>query len=180
MTTRVDVTTNRTTRSWSNREMFARILWATAAPFFRFSPRPLWGWRRALLRVFGAQIGAQVHVYPSVRITVPWHLRIGDQSAIGDRVILYALGPIHIGARVTVSQNAHLCAGTHDRHRADRLLVKSPIRVGDDAWICADTFVGPGVSVGAGAVLGARAVAMRDLGADCVGFGNPMQVKAAP
>ena len=160
--------------------MLARILWAAVWPVFRLSPRPFWGWRNMMLRLFGAQIGAQVHVYPTVRITMPWHLRIGDQTAIGDRVILYALGTVHIGARATVSQNAHLCAGTHDRHRADRPLVKALISIGDDAWICADAFVGPGVSIGAGAVLGARAVAMRDLQAGSVGIGNPMQVRLKP
>ena len=159
--------------------MLLRIVWAVAWPLFRFSPRPLWGWRRAMLRVFGARIGAQVQVYPTVQITMPWHVRIGDQTAIGDRVILYALGPVYIGARVTVSQNAHLCAGTHDRSRTDRPLVKAPIFVGDDAWICADAFVGPNVTIGAGAVLGARAVAMRDLQIGAVGIGNPMQVRAA-
>ena len=179
MTARVDITANRSLRSWSNRDMLWRIVWAAAWPLFRFSPRPLWGWRRAMLRVFGARIGAQVHVYPTAQITMPWHLRIGDQTAIGDRVILYALGSVHIGARVTISQNAHLCAGTHDRRRADRPLVKAPIFVGDDAWVCADAFVGPNVRIGAGAVLGARAVAMRDLQAGAVGFGNPMQVRAA-
>jgi putative colanic acid biosynthesis acetyltransferase WcaF len=179
MTARVNVTANRMTPSWSNREMLARVLWAAVTPLFRCSPRPLWGWRRALLRLFGAQIGGQVHVYPTVRITMPWHLRIGDQTAIGDCATLYALGPVHIGARVTISQNAHLCAGTHDRHRADRPLVKSPIWIGDDAWVCADAFVGPGVTIGAAAVLGARAVAMRDLDAGSVGYGNPMQVRAA-
>ncbi len=159
--------------------MLLRIVWAVAWPLFRFSPRPLWGWRRVMLRVFGARIGAQVQVYPTVQITMPWHVRIGDQTAIGDRVILYALGPVYIGARVTVSQNAHLCAGTHDRSRTDRPLVKAPIFVGDDAWICADAFVGPNVTIGAGAVLGARAVAMRDLQIGAVGIGNPMQVRAA-
>ena len=118
-------------------------------------------------------------MYPTVRITMPWHLAIGDQAAIGDRVTLYALGFVRIGARATVSQNAHLCAGTHDRHRADRPLVKAAVVIGEDAWICADAFVGPGVSIGAGAVLGARAVAMRDLQRGCIGFGNPMQVRTA-
>lgn len=109
---------------------------------------------------------------------MPWHLQIADQAAIGDRVILYALGPIVIGARATVSQNAHLCAGTHDVRRADRPLVKARIRVGADAWICADAFVGPNVSIGEGAILGARAVAMRSLAAGRIGEGNPMQERA--
>ena len=175
MTTRVDVTRNRRVRSWTMRENIVRVLWAVVQPTFRFSPRPLWGWRRAMLRAFGARVGAQVHVHPTVRITMPWHLRIDAQAAVGDRVSLYALGQIHIGARAAVSQNAHLCAGTHDWRDPSRPLLKTPISIGADAWVCADAFVGPGVRIGAGAILGARAVAMKDVPAGYIGVGNPMQ-----
>lgn len=100
----VDVTANRASRKYSRREQVGRVLWAMALPLFALSPRPLWGWRRFLLRLFGARIGPEVHVYPSVRITLPWNLDLGAQTAVGDRAILYALGPIALGKRVTVSQ----------------------------------------------------------------------------
>jgi putative colanic acid biosynthesis acetyltransferase WcaF len=177
MTVRVDVTSNRRTRSWTLRENAARVLWSAAQLAFRFSPRPLWGWRRAMLRAFGAKIGPQVHVHPTVRITMPWHLRIDAQAAVGDGAILYALGRIHIGARAAVSHNAHLCAGTHDWRDPARPLLKTPIHIGSDAWVCADAFVGPGVRIGAGAILGARAVAMKDLPMRHIGVGNPMQMR---
>jgi putative colanic acid biosynthesis acetyltransferase WcaF len=170
---RIDVSENRAARKWTRREQAGRLLWALASPFFVLSPRPLWGWRRAMLRAFGARIGAGVHVYPSVRITIPWHLDLGAQCAVGDRAILYALGPITIGARTTISQGAHLCAGSHDLSRPDRSLIKPPITIGADAWIAADAFVGPGVRVGDGAVVGARAVAMKDIPAGHVVVGNP-------
>src|SRR5690606_24673080 len=131
----LDVDTNRRTRSWSRRENAGRIAWALATPLFVLSPRPAWAWRNWLLRCFGARVGRQVHVFPSVRITIPWNLSIGDQTAVGDRAILYALGPISLGSRVTISQGAHLCAGTHDWRRPDRPLVKAPISIGNDAWI---------------------------------------------
>ena len=100
-----------------------------------------------MLRMFGAKVGADVHVYPTVRITIPWNLSLGDGSAIGEFAILYALGPIALGPRATVSQYAHLCAGSHDLTRSDRPLTKPPINVGADAWIAADAFVGPGVTI---------------------------------
>jgi putative colanic acid biosynthesis acetyltransferase WcaF len=176
MTLQIDVTANRTTRAYDLHESAARVLWALCWPLFRLSPRPLWGWRRLLLRAFGAQIGWQVHSYPTAQITMPWNLHVGDQAAVGDRAIIYALGAIHIGARATVSQYAHLCAGSHDLRRADRALLKTPIYVGDGAWVCADAFVGPGVKIGAGAILGARGVAMRHLPEGATGVGNPMQI----
>ncbi|MGE4061425.1 MAG: putative colanic acid biosynthesis acetyltransferase [Sphingomonadales bacterium] len=172
----VDVAANRSARKWSRRELAGRIVWVLATPLFALSPRPLWGWRRLLLRLFGARIGRDVHIYPSVRVTIPWNVRVGDGTAIGDRAILYALGQITIGARVTVSQQAHLCAGTHDWRQPDMPLVKMPIRIGDDAWICADAFIGPGVTVGAAAIVGARAVAVKDVPPGVIVGGNPARV----
>lgn len=174
MTTRRDIAGNRSAQNWSNQDLIGRALWALfSVPLFAWTPRPMWAWRRMILRVFGASIGANVHIYPSVRIAVPWHISIGDYSAIGDRATLYSLGVIAIGQRVTISQNAHLCAGTHDYTKPDMPLLKSPITIENDAWICADAFVGPGVRIGAYSVVGARAVAMREVPAGAIVVGNP-------
>ena len=168
-----DVRANRDARKWSRKEQVARVFWVLALPLFRYSPRPVWGWRRGLLRLFGARVGAAVHIYPSVRLTMPWNMTFADEAAVGEGAILYALGPMRIGARATISQYAHLCGGTHAWRDPARPLVKSPITIEDGAWICADAFIGPNVRVGAGAIVGARAVAMRDVPAFTVVAGNP-------
>lgn len=168
-----DVLANRKTKKWSRKEQLGRVLWATVKPLFALSPRPFWGWRRGLLRLFGARIGRNVHIYSSVRVTMPWNLTIEAEAAVGDRAILYALGPITIGMRVTISQGAHLCAGSHDYRDPTMPLIKSPITIGAGAWICAEAFVGPGVTVREGAILGARAVAFRDVPAATIAIGNP-------
>jgi putative colanic acid biosynthesis acetyltransferase WcaF len=126
--------------------------------------------------MFGAKIGANVHVHPSVKISVPWNLQIDDQAAVGDGAILYSLGLIHIGKRATISQYAHLCAGSHDYSRASFDLLKPPISIGEDVWICADAFIGPGVSVGAATIVGARAVVTKDLPHSVIAVGNPMRI----
>ena len=172
----LDVRGNRAASKWSARELLARAIWETLrGPLFAWTPRHLWGWRRWVLKLFGARIGRNVHIYPTARIAIPWKLVIDDDAAIGDRAVLYNLGPLHIGARATVSQHAHLCGGTHDYKRAEMPLVKAAIEIGDEAWICADAFVGPGVRVGRRAILGARGVAMRDLAADMLHTGNPVR-----
>ncbi len=177
MMTHIDVSANRSAQKYGFTTQLRRVMWALVSPLFRWSPRPLWGWRALILRIFGAQIGRGVHIYPSVRITMPWHLRIDDQAAVGAHAILYALGEIHIGARATVSQYAHLCAGSHDWRQPHRPLVTAKIRVCDDVWVCADAFVGPGVHIGTGAILGARAVAMKNLPKGHMGVGNPLQIR---
>lgn len=168
-----DIAANRRVAKWTRKELAGRILWEIAHPLFAWSPRPLWGWRRFLLRLFGARIGREVHVHQSVHIIVPWNLSIGDQSAVGDRAILYALGPITLAERVTISQGAHLCAGTHDYRDPAMPLLKLPILVERDVWICADAFVGPGVRIGASAVVGARSVVTKDVTPGAVMVGNP-------
>lgn len=169
----IDVQTNRRTRNYGRREIMLRVLWGLVRPAFRFSPRIFWGWRRMLLRAFGARIGAEVHVYPTAHINMPWNLEIGEMAAVGDHAILYALGFIHIGPRATISQYAHLCAGTHDITRPDRPLLRLPISIGADAWIAAEAFVGPDVSIGANVIVGARAVVFKDIAPAHVVVGNP-------
>lgn len=178
MSWHVDVEGNRAARKWSPREYAGRVLWEwVGAPAFRFSPRICWGWRRVLLRLFGADVGRGVHLLPSVKITIPWHLSLGDFAAVGEDARLYSLGRITLGARVTVSHGAHLCAGTHDFRDPLRPLLKPPVTVADDAWVCADAFVGPGVTVGAGSIVGARAVVVRDVPPGMMAVGNPARLR---
>lgn len=169
----LDVKENRLARKYSPEEMTRRVLWTFAQPFFRFSPRPCFGWRRFLLRCFGAKVGRDVHVYPSATIYFPWLFEAGDESAIGEHAFIYNLGRVTLGSRVTVSHRAHLCAGTHDHTKPDFPLLRPPIVIGSDAWICADAFVGPGVTVGERAIVGARAVAMKDVRPGSIVVGNP-------
>lgn len=169
----LDIDAARAARPYSRREYLGRALWALATPLFRCSPRPLFGWRRLLLRCFGARVGRAVHVDPSARIEIPWNLDLGDGAAVGAHAWLYSLGPIRIGARATVSHRAHLCAGSHDYTDPSLPLLRTGLSVGADAWICSDAFIGPGVAVGEGAVVGAAAVAMRDVPPWNVVAGNP-------
>ncbi len=169
----LDIAANRQTTKYSGGELLRRVLWGVGKLFFRFSPRPFFGWRCCVLRLFGAQIGHDVHIYGSAIIYFPWNLRIGNWSAIGEGALIYNLGPVTIGQNVTISQRAHLCAGTHDYRKPDMPLLKPPIEIRDQVWICADAFIGPGIVVGDGAVVGARAVATKNVEPWTVVAGNP-------
>jgi putative colanic acid biosynthesis acetyltransferase WcaF len=173
----IDVSGNRQARKWSRGELIGRALWEVLrSPLFKWTPRPMWVWRRGVLRLFGAEIGREVRIHPSARIAVPWNLRIGDEATVGDQAILYALGSITIGSQVTISQNAHLCAGTHDYRRSDMPLLKTPITIAEGAWVCADAFVGPGVTVGAFSIVGARAVVLKSIPDGVIVGGNPARI----
>ena len=172
----LDISSNRSALKYAASEQLRRVLWGCGKLFLRFSPRPCFGWRRFVLRCFGAKIGCHVNTYPSTRIYFPWNLTVGDWSAIGEDVLVYNLGPVTLGQKVTVSHRAHLCAGTHDYTQRDLPLLKPSIVIGDQTWICADVFIGPGVTVGEGAVVGARAVVTKAVEPWTVMVGNPARV----
>ena len=169
----LDISSNRSAQKYSPNEMLRRVLWSFGKLFFRFSPRPCFGWRRFILRCFGAKIGRNVNLYPSSIVYFPWNLTVGNWSAVGEDALIYNLGKVTLGEKVTVSHRAHLCAGTHDYAQPNLPLLKPPIEIKDQAWICADAFVGPGVTVGEGAVVGARAVVMKNVESWTVVAGNP-------
>ena len=154
-----------------------RVMWHMVwILFFRFSPRVLFGWRRLLLRSFGARIGAKVHVYPGARIWAPWNLEMGAHSCLADDVDCYSADRITIGAHATVSQYSHLCSAGHDISDHHMKLITAPIQIGAGAWVCAGAFVGPGVCIGEGAVVAARAVVVKDVEPWTVVGGNPAKV----
>ncbi|MEG3153136.1 putative colanic acid biosynthesis acetyltransferase [Sphingomonas sp. ZT3P38] len=138
-----------------------------------WTPRALHGWRRFLLKVFGARMGQGADVRGSARIWYPPHLVMEDRAVIGPRVTCYNQAEIRLGQDSLVSQGAHLCAGTHDFDDPAFQLIARPIRIGRDVWIAAEAFVGPGTVIGDRAVVGARAVAFGTLAPNMVYRGNP-------
>lgn len=169
----LDIASNRAAKKYSTHELILRVLWGGGRFLFRNSPRIYFGFRRALLRLYGANVGKSVNIYPSAVIYMPWNLSIGDYSAIGEDALIYNLGQITIGNNATISHRAHLCAGTHDYRNPTLPLLKPPITIEDNVWICAQAFVGPGVTVREGAVVGAAAVVSKDVEAWTVVAGNP-------
>ncbi|NVJ85988.1 MAG: putative colanic acid biosynthesis acetyltransferase [Algoriphagus sp.] len=169
----LEIQKNRTATKYSKKEQLLRVLWMLGGFFFRFSPRPFFGLRRSLLRLFGSQVGEKVNIYPSATIYFPWNLIIGDYSAIGEHALIYNLGPVEIGKNVTISHMAQVCAGTHDYTDPAMPLLKPMIVIEDNVWICTQAFVGPGISVKEGAVIGAGAVLTKSTEKWMVYAGNP-------
>ncbi len=154
-----------------------RVLWGAVWRLaYRPSPRLLHGWRRFLLRLFGADIEDGAHPYPSARIWAPWNLTMGEGSCLGDHVRCYSVDRVTLEPYATVSQYSFLCTASHD-YRVDGMpLITGPITIGRHAWVAADAFIGPGVRVGERAVVGARASVFRHVDPWTVVGGNPARV----
>jgi putative colanic acid biosynthesis acetyltransferase WcaF len=125
------------------------------------------------LRAFGAKIGRGARIYPTVRVWAPWNLVLGNESALGYRVNCYNCATVTVGDYALVSQDTTLCAATHDYRLRSLPLVTRPITIESQAWICAEAFIGPGVRIGEGAVVGARASVFADVSPWTVVGGNP-------
>ncbi len=163
--------------SW--REHVARAAWVMVqSTLFRFSPSRLHGWRAWLLRCFGSDIPqpSQVVIFPSTRVHFPWQLRLEPHSMVGREVTLYNLGRITLRRGANISQRSHLCAGTHDYRRWSMPVVRREIVIGENVWVAAQVFVGPGVTIGELAVVAAGSVVLDDLPERTVCAGNPCRV----
>lgn len=156
--------------------LYVQLWWVVQASLFRWSPQFAYGFRRWLLRCFGATIGKNVVIRPSATITYPWNLRVGDYAWIGDDVVIYDLGEIDIGAHAVVSQRSYLCAGDHDSRHVDFPIRAHKVRIGEGSWIATDVFIGPGVTIGEGTIVGARSSVFKDLPGGAVCHGNPCKI----
>lgn len=170
--TPVDLTHFKSSHSLRNR--VERVAWGGVwVLLYRPSPRPFHAWRRGLLRLFGARIGKGARPHPRVRIWLPRNLEMGPYSILGDDVDCYCVDRITIGAHAVVSQYTYLCAATHDYTDPTFPLLTAPISIGARSWVAAATFIGPGITVGEGAVVGARACVFKDVEPWTVVGGNP-------
>ena len=155
-----------------------RILWYFVnKTLFRVLVTPyLKELRNGLLRLFGAEVARGVLIYPSVEVWYPWKLKIGRYSCIGAKVNLYNKDFIGIGENVVVSQKSFLCTASHDINSEFHTLITRPIIIGNCSWVAAEAFIGPGVTIGEGAVVGARAAVFKDVEPWTVVGGNPAKV----
>ena len=153
-----------------------RAVWAAAwLMLARFTPPPLHGWRRLVLRAFGAKVGQGARVHGSAKIWLPSNLTLGENVLVGPGVQLYNQGSIAIGPGTVISQRAFLCASSHDVSDPHFQLVLRPIAIGARCWIAAEAFIGPGCCLGDEAVIAARAALFQDAEGGVIYSGNPAQ-----
>lgn len=154
-------------------KLTVQIWWLVQAVFFRLSPQALYGWRRFLLRSFGAKIGKKVIIRPSVKTTYPWKVSIGDYSWIGDDVVLYSLGNIDIGSNTVISQRSYICTGSHKYNSESFDIYAEKVTIGNKCWLATDVYVAPSCTIGDFTVVGARSTVLENLPSNKVCVGSP-------
>ena len=161
--------------SLSRRHQVVRMLWSIVWGLFaRPLPRSVGsGWKRFLLRLFGARIHPTAVVYSSAKVYYPANLVMEKYACLASDVDCYNVAPITIGENSTVSQGAFLCTASHDITNPLNPLITAPIIIEDQAWVAAGAFVGMGVTIGQGAVVGARAAVFKSVEPWTIVGGNP-------
>lgn len=160
---------------FSRKNKVARIIWNFTYLLF-FKPTPdfiLNNYRIFLLKLFGAKIGGGSVVYPTAKIWAPWNLEVGEFSCIGPYADIYSMDKIIIGDHVTISQNAVICAGSHDIHSHSMRLITKKITIDNFSWICAYAKILPGAVIGEGSVVGLDSIVSKVTEPWYVYAGNP-------
>ena len=159
---------------WTLDQRVRMLLWESCWNLFcAWTPKPLNAWRLFWLRLFGATIHGRPFVHQRARVQIPWNLTLHHRACLGDGAVAYSLGAIEIGEHATIAQEAYLCTGTHDFADVTRPLQTAKITIEENAFIGARAFVLPGITIGAGAVVGACAVVTRHVPPGSVVAGNP-------
>lgn len=161
--------------SLSRKHQAIRLIWGVVWPMATwFLPRSMgMPWKRALLRAFGAKIHSTANIYSSAKIYYPANLEMDAYSCLASDVDCYNVAKIHIGANSTISQGAYLCTASLDITDPLNRLFTVPIVIEDQAWVGARAFVGMGVTIAQGAVVGATASVYKNVESWTVVGGNP-------
>ena len=152
-------------------KIVVQIWWIVQSTIFGLSPQFFYGWRRFLLRTFGAKIGKDVLIRSSASFTYPWNVEIGDYSWVGEECVFYSLGRITLGENVALAHKVYLNTGGHDYTRDTFDIFAKAIVVEDECWLTNDVYIAPGVTIGKGTIIGARSTVLNSLpgGKVCVG-----------
>lgn len=162
--------------SWYSpgRSLLSRSVWMfLALPLFRSTWFASSAARSALLRLFGASVGARVVFRQGVTIKYPWHLVVADDCWIGEGVWIDNLTTVRLDRSVCLSQGAYLCTGNHDWTDPGFGLLIAPISLETGAWAGAKSILLPGTHLGEGAIVTAGSVASGSVPALHIVAGNP-------
>lgn len=150
------------------------LLWfCLASPLVAARWLPGSAWRCVCLRLFGAALGPGCRIKPGFRVKYPWRLKVGPSVWLGEDVWIDNLAPVIIGRQACLSQGAYLCTGNHNFRVPSFDLIEASIEVGAGAWVGAMARLGPGVRIGADAVVALGSVVTTDVPPAVVVQGNP-------
>lgn len=137
--------------------------------------------KKAFLKLNGADIGKNPNFYPGVFIFPAKKFKVGDNVNFAKNVIIATPGGVTIGDRTMLGFGCQLISGNHAIPEGrgkiyDAGYVRKPINIGADCWLGANSIVLAGVSIGEGAIVAAGSVVNKDVPSFSIVGGVPAKL----
>jgi len=129
--------------------------------------------RRIFYRFAGIKIGKGSTIHMGARFYNPRNIEIGEDSIIGEDVVLDGREKLVIGNHVDIASEVMIYNAEHDIQSSDFQAVTKPVEISDYVFIGPRAIILPGVKIGKGAVVGAGAVVTKDVDEGSIVGGVP-------
>ena len=133
--------------------------------------------REIFSKLIGKKVDDLFRVFPPFYTDFGKNIHLGKNVFINSDCKFQDQGGIYIGDNVLIGHNVVLATLNHEEDPKKRgNLCPSPIRIGNDVWICSNATVLPGVTIGDGAIIAAGAVVTKDVDEKSVVGGVPAKL----
>ncbi len=139
------------------RKLYKKIF-KMIAMYIGWHPIRIW-----LLRLCGFKIGRNVYIADGLIIV----------EELRDR------GNLEIGDRASLAPRVTIVTSSHPNNSRIRPYVSTPrgkVTIGPDAWIGTNVVILPGVTIGAGAIVGASSTITKDVPPYKIALGTPARI----
>ena len=122
--------------------------------------------------------GTSVKFWKSVVIHSPTCVSIGNNTGIGDFVVIWGAGGVHIGDNVLIATHSVI---TSQGHEVNATVFKDSsftgeINIEDNVWVGAGVIVLPNVTIGKNSIIAAGSVVSKSIPANSIAVGSPCKV----
>ena len=135
--------------------------------------------RQAILRELFGPMGERVWIEAPLQVSYGYNVSFGDDVFVNVGFTLVDDIEVTIGSRVMIAPNVTISVTGHPVHpelRSGMAQFSAPVTIEDDVWLGAHVVILPGVTVGAGSIVGAGSVVTKDVPPGVVVGGVPARV----
>jgi len=132
--------------------------------------------KSSVLRLFGAQIGANTFFDSGFRMLNPQKVQVGKGCTFGHRMKIWAFNHVEIGHYCQTACDLLIISGGHDTASFAPLITGQEVKIGNGVWIGARVTILGGVNIGYGAIIAAGSLVNRSVPPMTIVGGVPAKV----
>ena len=134
--------------------------------------------RYSVLKTLCKHLGDNVSIHEGVYIFEPQNLCLGNNVSIHPMCYIDATGGIEVGNDVSIAHGVTIMSTSHNFHSKDipikdQGVKKSKVVINHNVWLGAKATILCGISIGAGAVIGANSVVTHPVEENTINVGAP-------